>query len=129
LSWKTAVIHQAYNGLRDKSLPENGGFVLENEPTGGGVLGSIDRKSGGFRALLRSREDDIHGTREAKESGDGFVAQPQKDLGQAVQLQLSTGGEKMKIGGWGHYRMVLECSVREWYTAEFKVDLNQGVVR
>ena len=35
------------------------------------------------------------------------------------------------VAGWGLYRMalVLESSVGEWYTTEFKVDLNQGVVR
>ena len=98
---------------------------MENEPKIGGVLGSIDRKYGGFRVLLRSREDDIHGAGQAKESGDGFVAQPEKASGQAVEV------EWRKSCGWGLYRMVrvLESSVREWYTAEFKVDLNQGVVR
>jgi len=34
LSWKTAVIHLLHNGLHKNILPENGGFVLENEPTG-----------------------------------------------------------------------------------------------
>ena len=38
LSWKTAVIRQCSNGLHNKMLPENGGFVLENEPTGMGFL-------------------------------------------------------------------------------------------
>jgi len=38
LLWKTAFIQQSYNGLHDKKSRKNGGFVLENEPTGGGVL-------------------------------------------------------------------------------------------
>jgi len=35
------------------------------------------------------------------------------------------------IARWGFYPMalVLESSVREWYTTEFEVDLNQGVAR
>jgi len=33
---KTAFIHLRYNGLRGKNLSRNGGFVLENEPTGRG---------------------------------------------------------------------------------------------
>ena len=35
------------------------------------------------------------------------------------------------VGRWGHYRMalVLERAAGEWYTTEFEVDLNQGVVR
>jgi len=39
LAGKTAFIDFGYNGLRNKILSENGGFVLENEPTGGCLEG------------------------------------------------------------------------------------------
>src|ERR1017187_6743266 len=37
-----------------------GGFVFQNEPTGRGVLMPYDRKSGGFRPLLRGSEGFLH---------------------------------------------------------------------
>jgi len=38
LSRETAFINQRYNGLHDKIVLENGGFVFGNEPTGRGFL-------------------------------------------------------------------------------------------
>jgi hypothetical protein len=38
LRWKTGVIRQGGSRLWRKNLRKNGGFVLENEPTGRGVL-------------------------------------------------------------------------------------------
>ena len=54
---KTAVINLRYNGLRGKNLSRNGGFVLENEPTGRGFGGGSNRGIGwfwGISALHRS---------------------------------------------------------------------------
>jgi len=48
LAWKTAFINQRDNGLRDKILPENGGFVLENEPTGRGFCEDKRGELGGL---------------------------------------------------------------------------------
>ena len=88
-----------------------GGFVLENEPKIGDVLGFIDGKYGGFRVLFRSREGDIHGTGQAKESGT--VCRPAPKW---LRGRLSEWRGK-KSGGWGLYRMalVLESSAWEWY--------------
>ena len=55
----------------------------------------------------------------------GLSVNPEKDSGRAAQV------DGRKSCGWGLYHMalMLESSVREWYTTKFKVDLNQGVVR
>ena len=48
LSWKTGVIRHSYNWLHDRILRKNGGFVLENEPTGEGFKGAKRWELGDF---------------------------------------------------------------------------------
>jgi hypothetical protein len=55
LSWKTDVIQQCSNGLHNKIVLENGGFVLENEPTGSGILVGFGCRDNYFAASRRTR--------------------------------------------------------------------------
>ncbi len=52
---KTAFINLRYNELRGKNLSRNGGFVLENEPTGRGVLVGFGCRDNYFAASRRTR--------------------------------------------------------------------------
>jgi hypothetical protein len=46
LGWEMTFIVLQYNGLRRENLSRNGGFVLENEPTGRGfwrgIVGNLE---------------------------------------------------------------------------------------
>ena len=55
LSWKTAVIQQCSKGLHNKIVLENGGFVLENEPPGTGILVGFGCREHYIAASRRTR--------------------------------------------------------------------------
>src|ERR1039458_9500496 len=77
LSWKTAAIRQGYNGLHNRILPENAGFVLENEPTGPpspGRYGGLVRLGGGLgggngECVAKNRRSQTAATTETVEEG------------------------------------------------------------
>ena len=77
LSRKTAFINQRYNGLQDKIVLENGGFVFGNEPTGTPSRGRYGATRPTRRGFLRGIERELgsfQGGNEGTGGGAGATA-------------------------------------------------------